>query len=420
MTKCYTFYSYKGGSGRSTTAVNTVRHLIDALGANEEHPILIVDADLESAGLTYFFDCEDKFTSLFIDTIHTTRVLKEPSLLDGESGDQLFGVFDMDSQSAICEDRSLMEDLTEVFGNDYDLKTLFDGITLLSSEREIFKRIVRIYQQVQTEPLKVSGKKIHDRYRLIKLLSNMNRIHKDNTMSLSQKRTEKNKLLRGFLPAVGFVDVSSYFGIAEGTVKFLGTDVRFEGEQVLVGEDVVNVFRDLQLSCNEHGYSAIVFDSGAGVQSTAAALQEASHVLVYCMRPTGQFRKGTRNQLVEYREKLEETLQDNITDGEMPQNAKNVILLPTAVPMSLQNDEWSDEAFKAIRGIATSYYTIVDDTFCTKETALNEVEQFKWKECILVSKEQVSGKPDEEKAYCTYQKLANKLVELSVAPVEDD
>ena len=75
MTACYTFYSYKGGSGRTTTLLNTTKHLIDELGANAEKPILLVDADLESAGLTYFFNAQEKFTDLFPKSIHTCKII---------------------------------------------------------------------------------------------------------------------------------------------------------------------------------------------------------------------------------------------------------------------------------------------------------------------------------------------------------
>ena len=71
MVQCYTFYSYKGGSGRSTTLLNTVKCLIKDLDADPEHPILVVDADLESAGLTYYFGFQDKFKG----TLNTGSVL---------------------------------------------------------------------------------------------------------------------------------------------------------------------------------------------------------------------------------------------------------------------------------------------------------------------------------------------------------
>lgn len=56
-----TFFSYKGGSGRSTTTVNTLPYVAHILNASNESPILLVDMDFDSAGLTYFFNEEDWF-----------------------------------------------------------------------------------------------------------------------------------------------------------------------------------------------------------------------------------------------------------------------------------------------------------------------------------------------------------------------
>lgn len=47
-----TFYSYKGGTGRSVTALNTVSSLAKSIGATEEKPVILVDADVDSGGLT--------------------------------------------------------------------------------------------------------------------------------------------------------------------------------------------------------------------------------------------------------------------------------------------------------------------------------------------------------------------------------
>jgi cellulose biosynthesis protein BcsQ len=47
-----TFYSYKGGSCRSVTAVNVLPFLVEILGATAKEPILVVDMDLDSAGIT--------------------------------------------------------------------------------------------------------------------------------------------------------------------------------------------------------------------------------------------------------------------------------------------------------------------------------------------------------------------------------
>jgi len=56
-----TFYSYKGGSGRSSTALNTLPYLVDVLEANKKSPILLLDMDLDSAGMTYLLGLDKHF-----------------------------------------------------------------------------------------------------------------------------------------------------------------------------------------------------------------------------------------------------------------------------------------------------------------------------------------------------------------------
>lgn len=51
------FFSYKGGSGRTSLLYNTIPFLVEKLDASPEHPIIIVDCDTESAGLTFLLDC---------------------------------------------------------------------------------------------------------------------------------------------------------------------------------------------------------------------------------------------------------------------------------------------------------------------------------------------------------------------------
>lgn len=52
-------FSYKGGAGRSTLALNVVPYLADILHASPEHPLILVDMDVDSCGITYFFNLED-------------------------------------------------------------------------------------------------------------------------------------------------------------------------------------------------------------------------------------------------------------------------------------------------------------------------------------------------------------------------
>ena len=56
-----TFYSYKGGAGRSSTTLNTLPYLVKTLGADAKHPILLLDMDLDSAGMTYLLNQDKHF-----------------------------------------------------------------------------------------------------------------------------------------------------------------------------------------------------------------------------------------------------------------------------------------------------------------------------------------------------------------------
>ncbi len=47
------YFSYKGGSGRSSLIYNTIPFLVEKLNASKEHPIILVDLDADSAGLSY-------------------------------------------------------------------------------------------------------------------------------------------------------------------------------------------------------------------------------------------------------------------------------------------------------------------------------------------------------------------------------
>lgn len=53
------YFSYKGGSGRSSLVYNTLPFLAKELNATEEHPIVLVDLDIDSAGLSFLL-CKEK------------------------------------------------------------------------------------------------------------------------------------------------------------------------------------------------------------------------------------------------------------------------------------------------------------------------------------------------------------------------
>ncbi|MBE5950082.1 MAG: hypothetical protein E7260_00660 [Lachnospiraceae bacterium] len=56
-----TFFSYKGGAGRSTTCFNTIPFMAEEEEAFSREPILLIDMDIESAGMTYLLNQQDTF-----------------------------------------------------------------------------------------------------------------------------------------------------------------------------------------------------------------------------------------------------------------------------------------------------------------------------------------------------------------------
>ena len=58
-----TFHSYKGGACRTSTCFNTLPFLVEKLGATPDRPLLVIDTDLESQGLTYLFGAAQTFRS---------------------------------------------------------------------------------------------------------------------------------------------------------------------------------------------------------------------------------------------------------------------------------------------------------------------------------------------------------------------
>ena len=60
------FFSYKGGSGRTSVLYNTVSFIAKQLNATAENPIVVVDLDIDSKGLSFLLKTdlnEDKYTN---------------------------------------------------------------------------------------------------------------------------------------------------------------------------------------------------------------------------------------------------------------------------------------------------------------------------------------------------------------------
>ena len=61
--KTVSFFSYKGGAGRSTLAYNVIPLLAkNHLQPTAEEPMIVVDTDVDSCGMSYLLGAEDKVT----------------------------------------------------------------------------------------------------------------------------------------------------------------------------------------------------------------------------------------------------------------------------------------------------------------------------------------------------------------------
>lgn len=418
--KCYTFYSYKGGSGRTTTLLNTTKHLAEILNASKEHPILLVDADLESAGLTYFFGCENKFTDRSHLTIHSEAFLnKATAILEGVKGDNMFGAF-IDRMFS-CDDIATR---LLPFSSSINAEDVLSGVIIRETTKQIFKRVVDAAERVKFaakgDSVSADDVFFSKQYDMQTLL---------NRLSRTKDLDEKRKIIEDFLPTDTFVDVSKFFGCPEGSIKFIGVDVHFNGVHLNVdNKKALQNKAKISKVCGENGFSTVIFDCGAGVQSTAHVLNQVSDTIVYCMRPTYQFVQGTWTQLSNYQTGLigiNDRKNEKAKDRGERTDKKTVIILPTAVPYKNgDTDQLQNDSFSKIEKIADIYSRFIDDTFCTYEKSLKEVGLFKWREHILGTLPSsddtafddmkpyasYSDMPEDAKAaYDTYRLLAERL-----------
>lgn len=79
-----TFYSYKGGSGRTVCAANTLATIAREVDANPDNPLLVMDMDIDSAGLSKWLLGD----SLDDDADVTVNKLFDGSLRLGANRDQ--------------------------------------------------------------------------------------------------------------------------------------------------------------------------------------------------------------------------------------------------------------------------------------------------------------------------------------------
>ena len=218
MLRC-SFYSYKGGSGRSTTAWNTIQRLVTIMEPTTEAPFVIVDTDTESAGATFLYDAKDEFFK--------------------------------NAVKASVQKRMLEKDDTKYRKADADVKAAF------------------------FETMWPVGKKF------------------------------------------GLPDEKN------AAVLLIGANLDKNKETTVIDRDgpqMANFTNNITKACKACGAKALFFDTPSGTQYLARKSIQDSRIIVCCMRPTSQFRTGTRDQLIDF-----------VMEDHKAEIDKVYILTPTAI-----------------------------------------------------------------------------------------
>ena len=132
---------------------------------------------------------------------------------------------------------------------------------------------------------------------------------------------------------------------------------------------------------------ALVFDCAAGMQMSTVMVMEKVDTMVMCMRPTYQFRAGTKHYIMD---RIPQKLRH-----QQLSNPRRLVLVPTAVASCDENSpvdilKLRNEAYKGImqiRRLTDTYgiddlgYRFVDEMIDGVDTmGIPEVERFKWQE----------------------------------------
>ncbi|MBR2444028.1 MAG: ParA family protein [Clostridia bacterium] len=301
MATITTFFSYKGGAGRSTTCLNTIPFLAEELEAYSSSPILLLDMDIESAGMTYLLNKHDYF--------HTSG---------------------------------------------YDVKEFLKG--------------------EETWP--------------------MNRVGKLSDHPLYKK----------------FVPVGNILGLEDNyAVMFLGVN---DASRQLDRSDIAGRIEEVMSRFNHfaenNGIKAIVMDSAAGDQFSARLSVDNSDKIVFCMRPTHQFRIGTFNYLRNFARRWGRNADE-----------KEFILLPTVVPADVvingksQLKSSVEDICERIEGDDFEYLDINSSFIDETHFGINEITRFKWHEDVLykLNAENALTNNDELEGLSRYQALASAIAE---------
>lgn len=293
--KVISCFSYKGGAGRSTLGLNVIPFLADELGATSEHPLVVVDMDVDSCGLTYLFN------------VQVSKDFTVQSLF-GEKG---------------------------YIPND-------DGVPL--DKHDLFRELKPIGGIFNREP--------------------------------------KSILFLPALPGGSLGDQSN----------------SYEGNPQLVKEFVNE--------CRENDICGIFLDSAVGDQLTAKWSNLVSKYILCCLRPTKQFREGTKRFFDKF-----DTEKKN----------KTIIVIPNVVPTEelrlYENGNLRVYPDYAKEQIINNFASNIDakannyimDLVNGEIFGVPKVDRFMWQEEILDNLAKSELTECEQKAKKQYQKIASLI-----------
>lgn len=293
-------FSYKGGAGRSTLAMNVVPYLVQELGATPKEPLIIIDMDVDSCGISYFLGIEN-------------------------------------------------------FGNirNYSVQALFGT--------------------KGTVPRDDGAESAEDHILF--------------------------RQLKGVGKFFGCLEDRTVLCLPAEPGASLGFSNNYDGKT-----DKIEVFLK---ECEEYGIKGVLFDSAVGDQLTAKWSNRYSKKIICCMRPTEQFREGTR-RFFDY-------FDSNIAQG------KDIVVVPNVVPTDpLDINEGGTicsypnyaknkiiESFSDNIERNQNHYIMTmleGDSF-----GVPKIDRFMWHESVL--KVDTNLTPAEIKASYCYEKIAKILCE---------